>query len=182
MKKASIRTVRNTFSKITSRPYNSLWNLEKIRKTMIQYPRDILKTWKDNINNSEKKKLLNEKRYGFLKNGLRSVCARTIKSSFSEILTKPNLVKKGLNRIQNIMKQNIRDSLGKWKDYVSLCKNGDFFNSMRTEKLKARLLSITRRSANSVVERIIGDGSRLKGALKLLLTNIEKRLKSSLQT
>jgi hypothetical protein len=74
----------------------------------------------------------------------------------------------------SLHKEGKKKVLTSWKVYVEQCKKSILFDQVRTEKLRNHLKMIDRRVLKMSIERILGDGSRVKGSLRRLFMNMEK--------
>ena len=63
---------------------------------------------------------------------------------------------------------------GKWKSFVAKTKAGVLLNAVKTEKLRFYLRRVPGRVLRSSFERLIGDGNRVKGALRRLEIGFSK--------
>ena len=67
-----------------------------------------------------------------------------------------------------------RDALNQWKQYNNDAKKGAILDNLKAQKLKFSMSKIPVRTMKDTIERIIGQGDKVKGMLK----NLDNKLKN----
>ena len=78
-----------------------------------------------------------------------------------------------LKNLENQLRKLPRDALRKWKDFNEKAKTGVLLDAARAKELQMKLAKIPLRTTKDAVERVIGQGDKVKGMLK----NLDNKLK-----
>jgi regulator of replication initiation timing len=144
-------------------------------------PKVVFRTWKDYVYNVKKGKLLDSMRTEKLKNAISKITFRTLTSVTRTILLLPGLIKKSFRIFLQNRRDNCKKTLTSWSRYVHKCKQGQLLDAVRTQKLRKHLSDINRRQLRDAVERVLGDGSKVKGSLRRMMLQVHKCKMLSLQ-
>ena len=70
-----------------------------------------------------------------------------------------------------------KDAIKRWKNYINSCHIGRILDNLRRQKLNLSLRKIPSRTLRNVCERLLGEGSLVKGAIKRIEFAIQKKPK-----
>ncbi|OMJ93792.1 hypothetical protein SteCoe_3113 [Stentor coeruleus] len=137
--------------------------------------------WAKFIEGIKKKGILDNLKSQKLKSALTNIPRRTLKDAHDRIYGDGNKVKGAIKSIISAIKQRPREVLRLWKGFVEACKQKGIFDNLRSQRLEISLDRIPRRKLKDAVQRILGDGSKAKGAIKNILSAIQKMPKNALE-
>ena len=174
IEKITFNQLRIIFFRIIGKGNNSYGMLSALFVKCSKVPRDALKSWKNYIENVKNHKLLDNSRAQSLKSTLSHLSLKTLRLATKRLINENSIVKVHIIKLLSIHKKGKKFNFGKWKEFVENTKKGTLLDVLRTEKLKSRLLSINRRVLRNCLQRILGDGSTAKGALRTIFLHAEK--------
>jgi hypothetical protein len=140
----------------------------------LQVPRDAVKKWKDYLNQVKLNKLLDSAKAFKLKHSMFHLTLRTLLTVHKRITVGNPDVKTAMNLVIAKHKEGKKHLWEKWKKFVDDCKKQLLFDQVRTERLRKKLIGLPFRIMKNALERMLGDGSSVKGALRRLIMNVEK--------
>ncbi|OMJ79726.1 hypothetical protein SteCoe_20206 [Stentor coeruleus] len=177
-----IRKRFNTFKlRLLNKPNETLVKLTLISLKYFKKPREVLKAWKEYVFKVKKGILLDRMRSEKLKVVISRISSRTFSIVTRTILLLPVVIRKFFRICLQNHRENLKKTLRSWSKYVDRCKQGQLLDSVRTEKLRKHLVNINRRHIRDAIERVLGDGSRVKGSLRRMMFQIHKCKMLSLQ-
>ena len=137
-------------------------------------------SWKKFIVDCKNKTITNNAISAKLKNALKDIVKRTLKITLSQLTYDKSIAKKALSYVFFIIRQRPKNAVNKWKIHVINCKNQTVLDNLKSHKLKIALGRLPMRTLRGGYERILGDGNRVKGAIKQLVSNLMNRPKFSI--
>lgn len=149
---------------------------DKIKKK----PLEALRKWVNYADNINKKKLLDSFRSEKLKSTTKEILRRSLRNAFQRVLGDGDKVKAVIKNLEAKTRNIPRQALNAWKKYVDNVSNKQLFDNLRSQKLKTRLGNLHKRTIKDVIERISGDGNKVKGALKSIANSIKKKQRQAL--
>ena len=166
-----IRTLRLSYNEIM-KDSRSLYNkLRLLHHLCARGARDALDIWKQ-VKQAEKAvTTVNKARK--MKNALKKPTKKAIRSARDR--TTPDLV--GVQKLKAFAQRLIRrprDALNLWKDYVKNVKQGALLDNIKARQLEKMLKNIPLRTSKDAVNRIVGEGDKVAGALRSLESKIKQ--------
>ena len=113
---------------------------------IVRRPKNAFDRWKDFITKANQKKLMNELRRMKLVNFIKKVSGRVFRSTVSKIYSRIQKINKVINVIFARMKNLQLKGLILWKHYLNQVKQKILVDNYRSEKLKATLKNIIRKT------------------------------------
>ncbi|OMJ81595.1 hypothetical protein SteCoe_17904 [Stentor coeruleus] len=168
------RTTKGMFERIIGGGNRARGMLTTLANKYAQVPRDAIKSWKKYISDVKLNKVLDATKAQKLKFTITHMLMRTMKTVSTRITVGNPNVKTAFTRLIFLHKEGKKTALTSWRVYVEQCKKTILLDQVRTEKLRRHLKMIDRRVLKMSIERILGDGSRVKGSLRRLFMNMEK--------
>ncbi|OMJ89287.1 hypothetical protein SteCoe_8584 [Stentor coeruleus] len=177
-----IRKLFTTFkSRLLNKPNETLVKLTLLSLKYHKKPREVLKSWKEYVFKVKKGILLDRMRSEKLKIAISNITSRTFSIVTKTIILLPGLMRKFFRICLQNHRENLKKTIQSWSKYVDRCKHGQLLDSVRTEKLRKHLININRRHIRDAIERVLGDGSKIKGSLRRMMLQIHKCKILSLQ-
>ena len=136
--------------------------------------------WTKYVEDCKHKNIMNNAISAKLKNSLRDIIKRTLKITLSHITHDGANVKKVLSNIINVIRQRPRVAINQWKIHIIYCKTQVILDNLKSYRLKVALYHIPARTLRGAYERILGDGDRVKGAIKQIVSNLMNRPRFSI--
>ncbi|OMJ76392.1 hypothetical protein SteCoe_24260 [Stentor coeruleus] len=155
--------------------------IKNILSAIQKMPKNALERWRDYIQNIKTKGMLDNARAHKLLNAFDRIPRRTIKDVVERVIGEGDKVKGALKSIVNSLKKASKTAFVKWNDYIKDVKAKKLFDNIISQKLKIALSKIPNRTLRDGYERIIGDGSKVKGALNSILHNLKRRPRNALE-
>ena len=140
-------------------------------------PRQVIKKWKQNIHLWREKILMKDVQSEKLRRSLQEICKRTSRKALLRITSvQNNSIIAGVNLkcINKILNKKPKAGFDNWKDYLNQTKQKELRDQDLREKLKNSFGRVPRRVFKASFQRILGEGSRAKGALKTIYFKISK--------
>ena len=109
---------------------------------------------------------LDNLRAQILEKTLNQIPSRTIKDSTQRIIGNGNKIKGALKELENKIKQIPRDAISIWRNYNLKVKEGLVLDNLKAQKLSITLKEIPLRTIKDSIQRIIGNGNKIKGVIK----------------
>ena len=72
-----------------------------------------------------------------------------------------------------------KQAFDKWRKFVQAVNNNQILNGLKSQKLLVALNKVPKRVLRDAVQRIIGDGSKVKGAIKQIYNTLLRKPKSA---
>ena len=155
--------------------------LRGLLKKLMEKPKISLQKWRLYVEAVKQGKVLDAVRAQKLSASLSHVPARVLRDGYERLLGDGSKVKGVLRGIMKKISQKPKEAFSKWRTYVDQVKRGKVLDAVRAQKLAASLGRIPVRTLKGASDRILGDGSRIKGALRGLLKKLMEKPKVSLQ-
>lgn len=106
---------------------------------------------------------------------MKKLTKRSEKDAFLRIFGSGNKIKGILQDIILRLNRIPKVALDQWKKYIQLIAHKKILDNLKSEKLKSKLLNISKRKTRDAYQRIIGEGNKIKGALRRIAMSINKR-------
>ena len=169
------RTLRDGFQRIIGNGDKVKAAINSLQGKIKKRQHQAYNKWLKFLDDIKTKKIYDNFRSEKLKNSLLGLPRRTIKDTFERIQGDGNKVKGALKSILNAYKRKPKEAYTLWKNFVENCKHKGLFDNLRSQKLKQCLDRIPRRIMRDSLQRILGDGSKVKGAIKNILSSVMRR-------
>ena len=173
MARIPLRTIKDAEDRIMGQGDKVKGMIKNLENTLKKIPRDALSKWKQFNEDAKKGAILDAMRAKDLKFALDKIPLRTTKDAVERIIGQGDKIKGMLKNLENQLKKIPRDAIRQWKDFNDKAKTGAILDAARAKELKFKLEKIPLRTTKDAVERIIGQGDKVKGMLK----NLENKLK-----
>ena len=116
-----------------------------------------------------------------LLNSMKNLTIRTLRDCSQRIIGEGNKIKGAIKECFQRLNRLPKLYIEKWKKYIQLVACKSFLDSLKTEKLKNLLQNIVKLKLRGYYQRIIGEGSRVKGALRRVFLSVLKKKSQGLQ-
>ena len=178
--------IKNFLIKIQNRPLRSYLNrllgegdliLGAIKKICLAYkniPRVALRKWAKYIEHVHRHDFFDNLRSEKLKNSLTKIPVRNLRNIFERIIGDGDSIKGAIRRILIAFKFLTRNAFDTWSQFNISCSKKQLFDNCRSQKLRIAFQNIPRRVAKDAYSRIIGDGNKVKGAVKCIVSRKNK--------
>ena len=90
-------------------------------------------------------------------------------------------VKVAIKRIDDILKRKPKEAFDRWRKYVHAVNNNEILDGIRTQKLLKALNKVPVRTMRDATQRILGDGNKVKGAIKKIYSAMQRMPKVALE-
>ena len=170
----SVRTTRDSVQRIIGDGNKIKGAIKNLQNSLFQVPKNALQNWRNFVSDIHNKKSLDNLRAQQLKNTLGKIPTRVLKDSMQRTIGQGDLVKGALRRLQLCLDKKKRESFDRWNHFLDDIRQKKALDATRAQKLKNTLSSIQTRSIKDTVQRIIGQGSKVKGALRNLESTLSK--------
>ena len=184
MERISKSTLKDASERIIGKTFNSpkvKEGLKTMEQVLKRRPKEAFDKWNKFLKNIKDMMLLDNVRTQKLKIALTNVPRRTLRDAYQRIIGEGDKVKGALKNIVNAFAKLTKRSIEKWKQYIHLCKSKTILDNLRSEKLKSTLSKIHLRTLKDCQERIVGEGSKVKGALRRILLAGQKKPKCAFE-
>jgi len=145
-------------------------------------PKKNLKRWRIIVEDIQKKRLFDNARTAKLQNALSKIPVRTLKESVERvkgiIFSRP-VVKKSLGRLEQVLKRKPKQAFDRWRKFAQAVGNNFIMNNLKSQILLNALNKVPKRVLRDAVQRIIGDGSKVKGAIKQIYNTLLRKPKTA---
>lgn len=175
------RSVSNYYKRIIGHGDVVKGALNTIVKNVERKTRKSLGMWKKYSQDCRAGKILNALKSGKLKCALTKVPVRRLKDSFQRVFGAGDKVKGALKDIIKKIKKRQFFAFAKWKKFDENCKYGKVLDSLNTEKLRSALMRVPFRTFRKGIQIIMGSGDRTRGAVVVIVKQIEKKPKIALR-
>ena len=98
---------------------------------------------------------------------------RNLREAQNNIVLYKNKVGGALKDLDQLVKKMQRNAFSNWDRYVQSVKQGQLLDNIRANKLEKKLKNIPLRTSKDTVNRIVGEGDKIAGALKALESKIK---------
>jgi hypothetical protein len=106
---------------------------------------------------------------------LEKIPSRVLRDAYERINGDGNKLKGIMKRMIKQYEKRAHDAFRKWKQWLVDSKSRGLLNAIKARELKDKLESIPSRTLKDGFDRIVGDGDKLKGVIKRMLKQYEKR-------
>ena len=174
------RNIRNTSQRILGGGNVIKGAMASLINGLRNIPKKALRNWKNRVEDIKNKKLFDNARTSKLLNALVKIPRRTLKETHERIkglLFASPVIKKSLQRLEQLLKRKPKQAFDKWRVYANAVKNNLILNSWKSQKLNNYLSKIPRRTMRDAVQRIVGEGSKVKGAIKQIYNTLQRKPK-----
>ena len=140
-------------------------------------PRHVIKKWKQNVQLIREKFLMKDVQSEKLRHSLENICKRTVRKALHRINSvQSNSIIAGINLkwINRILQRRPKIALDVWKEFIKALLKKSLNNEIISQKLRNALEKVSRRTYKSVLQRVFGEGNRVKGALKTIYLKINR--------
>ena len=173
------RTVRDSFQRITGSGDKVKGALKSLIRSVEKKKKVSLETWKIYIAKCKHGDLMDEVRSHKLKMHLSEIEKRCMREAFQRIGGGGDRVRGAVKSVIRQIEKRKKVALTLWVAYNQECRHGTLLNAIKSEKLRISLLKVPARVMRDAYQRVIGDGSKIKGAVRTVIKQIEKRSKVS---
>ena len=174
------RTLRTSFETVIGDGSKARGLIGRVVSKILRRPRTAIARWVKYANEVDKKNSMDAIKTLRLKSAMENMLKRTLRNAERRIVGAGDIIKGALTNMVENLKRKPRNALRMWKNYVTDCDSRKILDSLRTQKLKEALNRVPKRTLRDAVQRIAGDGSRVKGALNSLLANLKRRPREAL--
>ena len=173
LKQIPVRTTKDATQRIIGNGNKIKAAIKELENRLKQIPRDALSKWRRYIDQIKSGEILDNIRAQQLLLKLKQIPIRVTKDASQRIIGNGNKIKAAIKELENRLKQIPRDALSKWRKYIDQIKSGEILDNIRAQQLLLKLKQIPIRVTKDASQRIIGNGNKIKGALK----DLDYRLK-----
>ena len=174
LRNLTTRSIKNVLQRVTGEGSRAKGMLMLLSMKSQKVPRSALKCWKEYLFSIREGELMDRMRATKLKASMFALTIRTLRQVTVKIISGQGIIRNSLNLLMQKHRTGCKNTLQIWAKYIERCKRGELFDAIRREKLKSRLLSINRRFLRDCIERILGDGSKVKGNLRRIIMQFNK--------
>ena len=103
-----------------------------------------------------------------------------MKDANDRVLGGGDKVKGAIRSLIHKLKERPKNALKKWRLFVEAVKKGKVLDAVKAQKLAACLARVPLRRMKDGAERILGDGSRVKGAMRSLIHKLVQQPKTAI--
>ena len=167
------RTVKDAQQRIFGQGDKVTGALRELDFRMKNIPRDALKRWKDYVDRIKRGQMFDNLRAQKLKDHLQKITVRTVKGAQYSVVLFHNKIGKVFHNLDNILNKLRKDALRVWEKYAIKCQTGDLLSGIKAQKLKIALQQIPYRTSKDTLQRLIGQGDKVTGALRELDSRIK---------
>jgi hypothetical protein len=104
---------------------------------------------------------------------LSKIPQRTLKDANDRIIGEGDKLKGALRRLILAYQKKPKNAFDQWKNYLEMIRNKQLIDQNRAQKLGALLNRIPQRTMNDAMNRIIGGGDKLKGAMRRIMLKVQ---------
>ena len=90
-------------------------------------------------------------------------------------------VRATIKRMNGILKRKPKEAFDRWRKYVYAVNNNEILDGIRTQKLLNALSRVPVRVMWDDTQRILGNGNKVKGAIKKIYSAMQKMPKLALE-
>ena len=84
-----------------------------------------------------------------------------------------------LLNLSSIRRRKPKQAFDSWKEFINTLKNSLLLDRLRTMKMQFTLVKMSTRVLRDCIQRILGEGNKIKGALLIYLSAIFRRPKNA---
>lgn len=172
-----IRTMRNSIKRLTEDEDKVKIAVNTVVISLQVRPRQVIKKWKQNIHIIREKFLMKDVQSEKMRHSLENICRRTVRKALHRITSvKSNSIIAGINLkwINSFLQRRPKRAFDIWKNFIKALLTKALNNEINSQKLKNLLEKVAKRTYRSVIQRILGEGNRVKGALKHIYLKISR--------
>lgn len=162
---------------------NDKLSAKSLMKTMIskflKRPKFLFDIWKRFVADCKTGEILDAVKAAKLTIKLNNLSIRTLRNSFQNIFGGGNRVKGIFKSLISAFSHKLQISFHKWKTYILECEHGKVLDQCRASSLRFTLSQLTKRTLRNILQRLFGNGDRVKGTIKVLIKSIEKMPKDA---
>jgi uncharacterized protein YjbJ (UPF0337 family) len=173
----TLRTMRDTVKRLLEEEDKVKLAINTVVVNLQVRPRQVIKKWKQKIHLWREKILIKDVQSEKLHRTLQEILKRTLRKSFYRISSvQNNSVIAGVNLkyLNKILVKRPKSAFDFWKDFLNTLKQKQLRDLFIQEKLRNSLGKVPRRGFKASFQRIIGEGSRVRGALKAIYMKISR--------
>ena len=148
--------------------------LKELEVKIKQIPREALSIWKNYNLKVKEGKFLDNLRAQILEKTLNQIPLRTMRDASQRIIGNGDKIKGALRELEAKIKQIPRDALSIWKNYNLKVKEGMILDNLKAQNLSMTLSQIPMRVLKDSTQRILGNGDKIKGALRELEVKLKQ--------
>jgi hypothetical protein len=168
MSRIPSRLLRNSILRVLGDGSRALGALRLLATTALNRPRQAWKSWRDYVDRCKRGELFDRMRAQKLTIHLRGIITRTMRTASSTVITAQDKIKHMFRLWEVEIIHNFRGVWSMWREFVARTKRGELMDAVKTQKLRTALENVPKRTMRDAFERVIGDGSRVKAALRRL--------------
>ena len=179
-----IRTTRDTTQRILGGGDIIKGAVKNLVEGLKNIPKRALRSWAKAVQDIKDKKLFDNTRSAKLQNALEKVPRRTLKEAAERlkgiIFASPQ-VKASIKAMDNILKRKPKEAYDKWRKYVTAVNKKELLDNVKSQKLQTVLEKVTKRKLRDATQRIVGEGNKVKGAIKKIYSTLQRKPKSAFE-
>ena len=182
--KIVIRTTRDSSQRILGGGNKIKGQLQTLINGLSNIPKKALRRWAKTVQDTKDKKLFDGARSAKLQLSLVRILRRTMKEAHERVkglmFASPQ-VKGIIKRMDGILKRKPKEAFDRWRKYVQAVNNNEVLDGIKSQKLLNSLSKVTRRTLRDATQRIVGEGSKVKGAVRKIYSAMQKMPKIALE-
>ena len=168
MNRIPSRVMRGSMMRIFGDGSRALGMLRLLATKALLRPREALKNWSDYVNKCKRGELFDSMRSAQLLSAMNRISTRTMRQAAFSIISVQDKIKSMFRILAVDAKESAKIAWVRWMQYTAGVKRGELLDAVKTQKLQKSLAGVPTRTMRDAFERVIGDGSRVKGALRRL--------------
>ena len=160
------RKVKNTFERVLGDGQRLTGFLRRLALAAQKRPSHALRKWRSFVDDCKNKKLLDSLKAKKLQGLLEKIPNRTLRNTLERIMGDGDKIAGAIRRVAMASQRRPRDALRNWRGYVDKCKNKGLLDAVNANKLQHSLKKVPNRILKNTFDRIIGNGSKVSGAMR----------------
>ena len=179
-----LRTTRDATQRILGGGNLVKGAVKNIVNGLKNIPKKALRSWGKAVQDIKEKKLFDNARSAKLLNSLEKIPKRTLKEAAERlkglIFASPH-VKATVKRMDGLLKRKPKEAFNIWKNYLIAINKKEILDNVKSQKLKIALEKVPKRTLRDATERIIGNGDKVKGAIKKVYSTLLRKPKTAFE-
>ena len=90
-------------------------------------------------------------------------------------------VKSVIKRMDGLLKRKPKEAFDRWRRYVQAVNNKEVLDNVKSQKLLNTLNKVTRRTLRDATQRIVGEGNKVKGAIRKIYSTMQRMPKTAIE-
>lgn len=143
--------------------------LKELKLRVEHLPQRTFDKWLDFVQRDRNRELTTNVNAQKLRHAMHAIPKHNLRDAFNRIIAKPDKVRVALLAFARRIQRAPKEAFDNWKQYVNDVNNKKLLDAERANKLHNALTRIPRRTLKDAHDRIIGEGDKLKGALRTIM-------------